>query len=258
MSRPKGSKNKIKSPIIIEQNVSNDSLKLVEKNSIIKIQELIKNLGQEEFEKQTKQAILALPKNKKYTVIYADPPWLYNDKLGTDLAKMGGYDKYYKGMALKNICELPIHKLADKDCVLFLWATMPLLPNAFEVIKSWGFTYKTVAFTWVKQNLKADTIFKGVGRWVQGNAELVLLATKGKPHRVSKSISQIVIEHRQGHSVKPQKVKDNIVQLMGNVNRIELFARQKTEGWDIIEGKNEADGTGQDIKDYINQNYGEL
>lgn len=178
---------------------------------------------------------------KKYQIIYADPPWSYNDKLGTDRATMGGYDKYYKGMSLKDICAMPISDISEKDSILFLWVTMPILPKGFEVIKSWGFTYKTCAFTWVKQNLIADTIFKGVGRWVQGNAELVLLATKGKPHRVSKSVSQIVMTHRQGHSVKPQAVRDNIIKLMGDVPRIELFARQKTEGWDVWGNEVESD-----------------
>jgi N6-adenosine-specific RNA methylase IME4 len=169
---------------------------------------------------------------KKYQIIYADPPWSYDDKLGTAIATMGGYDKYYKGMSLQDICNLPISDICEKDCILFLWVTMPMLPRAFDVIS---------AFTWVKQNLKADTIFKGVGRWVQGNSELVLLATKGKPKRISKSISQIVMTHRQGHSVKPQEVRKNIISLMGDLPRIELFARQKTEGWDVWGNEVESD-----------------
>lgn len=191
----------------------------------------------------------SLKSNKKYQIILADPPWSYDDKLGTAIATMGGYDKYYKGMSLQDICKLPIANITDKDCILFLWVTMPMLPRAFEVISSWGFTYKTCAFTWVKQNLKADTIFKGVGRWVQGNSEVVLLSTKGKPKRISKSVSQIVMTHRQGHSVKPQAVKDNIIKLMGDLPRIELFARQKTEGWDCV--GNEING--KDIKQQLEE-----
>ena len=175
---------------------------------------------------------------RKYQVIYADPPWKYDDKIGT---KMGGYDKYYKGMALEEICSLPVEDIAEENSILFLWTTMPMLPRAFEVINSWGFSYKTVAFTWVKQNKKADTIFKGVGRWVQGNAELVLLSTRGKPKRVSKSVPQIVMSHRREHSRKPDEVRENIVKLMGDVSRIELFARQKTEGWDVWGNEVESD-----------------
>jgi len=178
---------------------------------------------------------------KKYQIIYADPPWSYDDKLGTDSAKMGGYDKYYKGMTLKDICSLPIKNISEKDCVLFLWATMPKLPEAFEVIASWGFTHKTTAFTWIKLNPKSKTIFKGVGRWVMGNAELVLLATKGKPHRITKDISQVVFAERGKHSVKPPIFREKIVELMGNIPRIELFARKDKElfedprfkGWDV-------------------------
>lgn len=178
---------------------------------------------------------------KKYQIIYADPPWSYNDKLGTNSAKMGGYDKYYKGMSLIDICNLPINDITDKNCILFLWITMPKLPEAFKVIKSWGFKHKTTAFTWVKLNPKANTIFKGVGRWVQGNAELVLLATKGKPHRITKNVPQIVMAKRGKHSVKPNKIKQEIVRLMGDIPRIELFAREKTKGWDIWGNEIESD-----------------
>ena len=170
---------------------------------------------------------------KKYKVILADPPWKYDDNLGTDSAKMGGYDKYYKGMELKDICALPISDVADKDCILFLWVTMPKLKEAFKVIEDWGFTYKTCAFSWIKLNPKANTIFKGVGRWVQGNNELVLLCTKGKPKRVSKSVSQIVMAKRGRHSQKPVEVYNRIEKLMGNVPKLELFARERRQGWDV-------------------------
>ena len=178
---------------------------------------------------------------KKYQIIYADPPWKYNDKLGTNSAKMGGYDKYYKGMSLGEICNLPIKSISDENCILFLWITMPKLPEAFGVIKAWGFTHKTTAFTWIKLNPKSETIFKGVGRWVMGNAELVLLATKGKPHRIVKNISQVVMAKRGKHSVKPDEVKTRIVRLMGDIPRIELFAREKTEGWDVWGNEVESD-----------------
>jgi len=171
--------------------------------------------------------------NKKYKIIYADPPWKYDDNLGNNSAKMGGYNKYYKGMELKEICDLKVNELSDKDCILFLWATMPKLREAFKVIESWGFEYKTCAFTWIKLNPKSNSIFKGVGRWVQGNAELVLLATKGKPHRITKNVSQIIMAKRREHSRKPDEIRNNIIKLMGNLPRIELFARQKFEGWDV-------------------------
>lgn len=121
---------------------------------------------------------------KKYDIIYADPPWAYHDTLGGN-AKMGAMP--YPTMTNEEICAMPIgNKIAKKDSILFMWATMPKLQEALDVIKAWGFKYKTCAFCWVKQNPKSGGIYAGLGRWVQGNAELCLLATKGHPHRISK------------------------------------------------------------------------
>ena len=175
----------------------------------------------------------------KYQIIYADPPWKYNDKLGSDSASWGACEYHYPTMSIDELCELPVKELADTDCVLFMWATFPKLNEVFKVIESWGFEYKTVAFTWVKLNPKAKSVFKGIGRWVQGNAEIVLLATKGKPHRISKSVSQVILAERGKHSQKPDAVRERIVQLMGDLPRVELFARPANEmfgtpdGWDV-------------------------
>jgi len=167
--------------------------------------------------------------DKKYDIIYADPPWQYHDTLGGN-AKMGAMP--YDTMTDQEINDLHISEIATKNCVLFMWATMPKLQQALNAIKSWGFKYKTCAFCWVKQNPKSKSIFAGLGRWVQGNAEICLLATRGKPHRVSKSVKQIVLAPRGRHSEKPAEVRERIVQLMGGGNKIELFARQQTDGWD--------------------------
>jgi len=180
--------------------------------------------------------------NKKYQIILADPPWKYRDKLGSSSAKMGSCEYHYSTMSLEDICNLPVETICHNDCILFLWTTMPKLNECQRVIKSWGFKYKTCAFTWIKLNPRAKTIFKGIGRWVQGNAELCLLATKGKPKRISKSISQIVMADRSKHSKKPSEVRNRIVQLMGDLPRIELFARppkdllfedESYKGWDV-------------------------
>ena len=178
--------------------------------------------------------------NKKYQIIYADPPWKYNDKLG-DFSKfanknksprMGACEYYYSTMSINDICNLPIKNISADNCILFLWVTMPKLNEVQKVITAWGFKYKTVAFVWIKLNPKSGTIFKGIGRWVQGNAELCLLATKGKPKRISKSVSQIIMAKRAEHSKKPDIVRDKIIELMGELPRIELFARYKVDGWD--------------------------
>lgn len=168
---------------------------------------------------------------KKYDVIYADPPWLYKDALG---GKSQRGATPYPCMTQSELKSLPVHNLAAKDCVLFLWATMPMLQEALDTIKAWGFKYKTCAFCWVKQNPKSKGIFAGLGRWVQGNAELCLLATKGHPKRVSKSVKQIVLAPRGRHSEKPAEVRERIIELMGGGGeRIELFARQYPDGWDV-------------------------
>ena len=101
------------------------------------------------------------------------------------------------------------------------------------MIDAWGFTYKTVAFCWVKQNRQSSSLFWGMGHWTRANAELCLLATKGSPKRQSAGVHQIVMTPIEGHSKKPDIVRDKIISLAGDVPRIELFARQTTPGWDV-------------------------
>ena len=116
---------------------------------------------------------------KKYKIIYADPPWRYaRSKV------QGAAEKHYPTMSIEELCALPVKEIADKDCILFLWATFPQLKEALQLIKAWGFTYKSVAFVWLKQNRKSPTWFYGLGFWTRGNAEICLLATKGHPNLV--------------------------------------------------------------------------
>lgn len=165
---------------------------------------------------------------KKYNVIYADPPWKYDQK-----GLQGAAEKHYPTMTIEDMCAMPVGDLADKDCVLFLWTTFPMLPEALRLIEAWGFQYKTVAFVWLKQNRKSPTWFYGLGFWTRGNAEICLLAKRGKPKRNSASVHQFIIAPIEQYSKKPDETRDRIVALMGDVPRIELFARQKTEGWDV-------------------------
>lgn len=167
--------------------------------------------------------------DKKYKIIYADPPWRYNDKRGND-PKAGGIT--YRTMTMDEIKKMPVKDLAEKDCALFMWVTMPMLREGLDTIKAWGFNYVTCAFTWVKQNPKNDGIYSGLGMWTNGNAELCLFARRGRPKRVAKNVKQVVVSHREQHSKKPDEVRDRIVRLMGDESRIELFARQYAEGWD--------------------------
>lgn len=145
----------------------------------------------------------------------------------------------------EQIYSLPIEDITDKNCILFLWATYPKLNEALETIKRWGFEYKTVAFTWVKQNKKSNGWHFGLGYWTRGNPEICLLATKGKPKRISKFVANLTIGHLRGHSQKPDEIREKIVELVGELPRVELFARQKTEGWtsigDDIDGRDIAE-----------------
>lgn len=163
-----------------------------------------------------------------YQIIYADPPWRYDQK-GVE----GAAEQHYSTMSQEDICRLPIKSISAKDSILFLWATFPQLPAALQVISAWGFKYKTVAFLWLKKNRKADSWFFGLGFWTRGNAEVCLLATRGHPKRKSANIHQFIISPIEAHSKKPDIVRDRIVELAGDVPRIELFARQMTPGWDV-------------------------
>jgi ribosomal protein S27AE len=106
-------------------------------------------------------------------------------------------------MSIDELCALPVETLAEKDCLLFLWATFPQLPEALRLIKAWGFSFKTVAFVWLKLNRKSPTWFYGLGYWTRGNAEICLLAKRGHPKRYSKSVHQFIISPVEEHSKKP-------------------------------------------------------
>ena len=136
-------------------------------------------------------------------------------------------------MGIEELCALPVADLAAPDSALFLWATFPQLPEALRLIKAWGFTYKTVAFVWLKKNKKADSWFYGLGFWTRGNAEICLLATRGHPKRQATNIHQFIISPVEAHSKKPDEARDKIVSLLGDLPRVELFARQTPPGWDV-------------------------
>tara|TARA_R110000824_G_C14826118_1_gene637315 strand:+ start:39 stop:563 length:525 start_codon:yes stop_codon:yes gene_type:complete len=165
--------------------------------------------------------------DKKYSIIYADPPWKYWS------TGKKNQSRHYNCLTIDEICTLPINKITDDDCILFIWVTYPILQKSFEVIERWGFKYSTCGFSWVKKNKKSTTWFWGLGSWTRSNNEICLLATKGKPKRVSKSVHQIVDDRIREHSRKPDCVRDRIVELCGDLPRIELFARNKTPGWDV-------------------------
>ena len=168
--------------------------------------------------------------DKKYNVIYADPPWKYN----TWRDGMGTAEKHYPTMKVESIVGMQkiIKNISEKDCILFLWVTFPCLLEGLKVMKEWGFKYKTCGFNWIKRNKVSDTWFFGMGHWTRANSELCLIGTKGTIKRKSNKVSQIIDTHIEEHSKKPNIVRERIVELVGDLPRIELFARQTSEGWD--------------------------
>ena len=169
---------------------------------------------------------------KKYNIIYADPPWKYNSRANHKTRFRGGAEGHYKLMSMKEIKELPIKELADENCVLFLWVTFPYLKEQIKLFDYWGFDYKTLGFSWIKLNKKNKKPFFGVGFYAKSNCEVCLMGIKGKMKPISNKVSSCVISERREHSRKPDEVREKIVELFGDIPRIELFARQKVDGWD--------------------------
>ena len=193
----------------IAQKIANDGAK-----SIIDARRLIK-----------KEEVNDVPKvDGKYRIIYADPPWQYGDKL-TD--GYGAADNHYPTMSIQELCELPIKELADENAVLFLWVTSPMLEECFEVIKAWGFKYKT-SFVW-------DKVKHNMGHYNSVRHELLLVCTKGSclPDNNKLFDSVVSIERSDKHSEKPEYFREIIDALYPYGKKIELFARKKVNGWDV-------------------------
>lgn len=162
--------------------------------------------------------------DKKYRVIYADPPWSYNDKQDTDY--YGGAEKHYGTMPLNEIAALPISRITEKDAVLFLWTTSPLIFDSKQIFEAWGFTYKSM-FIW-------DKVKTGMGHYNSVRHEMLLICTKGSCTPDTKRMFDSVqsIERSENHSEKPQEFRD-IIETLYAGERIELFARTKRDGWDV-------------------------
>lgn len=164
---------------------------------------------------------------KKYNVIYADPPWSYKNKNTGGTMKSGAESKY-PTMTLDEICNLPIKDISEKDSVLFLWATVPLMPEAFQVLNAWGYNYKTM-LTWRK------VMSLGMGFWFRGQCEHLLLGVKGSVKAFRLQEPNFIQSKVGKHSEKPQEFRELIERAtsnMENIKRIELFARSKSKGWD--------------------------
>lgn len=161
-----------------------------------------------------------------FSIIYADPPWRYDST-----APRGAAAGHYPTMSVDAIRALPVGRICAPDAALFLWSTWPLLREALSVMDAWGFKYKNAAFVWVKRNKKGCGHFCGMGRWTRGNSEACLLGLRGKPRRIGAAVRQICFEPVGAHSEKPPVVRDRIVELLGDLPRLEMFARAVAPGW---------------------------
>lgn len=197
----------------------------------------------------------------KPEIIYADPPWDYDNKK-SGRAALGGYS--YPPMTTEELAALPVGAYAADNCILFMWATFPKLPEALRVMAGWGFTYTTGAFVWVKLNrngtltkisrgagpdsfLLEGGVYSGTGHWTNGNEEFVLLGKKGRPKRYAKNVKKTIFAPVGRHSAKPPETRDRIVALAGDLPRVEFFARDAAPGW-VQTGY---DFDGLDIREFL-------
>lgn len=197
----------------------------------------IKGIGNKTMEEvkkvlqQEKEPLQVDFPKKKYNIIYADPPWQYKENWGN-----GSNEHTYPTMKFENIKALPVKELADTQAHLYLWVTNPFLKEGLELCKAWGFEYKTL-LTWVK-TYKDGTPEMGMGYYFRGCTEHIIFGVKGKMkilNKTTKNLFYAVNPRWFGgkHSQKPAEVRDLIVKCSGDLPRIELFARQQTEGWDV-------------------------
>ena len=182
----------------------------------------------------------ALPKDKKYEVIYADPPWDYGGKMQYDKTTIKsenvGFKKNiflssaafkYPTLKIKELKELDVNAIAADNCILFMWTTGPQMANSIELGEAWGFEYKTVAFVWDKQ-------VHNPGRYTLSQTEFVLAFKKGcfPSPRGARNVRRLISVHRGEHSEKPEEVIDGITKMFPSQEKIELFARKNYVGWD--------------------------
>lgn len=171
--------------------------------------------------------------SKHFRAIVADPPWRFRTWSETNQHKAAS--RHYDLMQMDDILEMPVSDLAAPDCVLFLWAVNPMLPQALAVMEAWGFIYKTVGFTWAKTTTRTDASWApkwhlGLGYWTRANTETCLLGVRGKPKRIARDVRQLLLAPRREHSRKPDKFFDDVQRLVDGPY-LELFSRQKRPGW---------------------------
>jgi N6-adenosine-specific RNA methylase IME4 len=166
----------------------------------------------------------------KYDVILADPPWKF-EVWDRDTGSGRSAESHYPTMAIQDICDLQIGNIAEDNAALFLWVVWPSLREAFDVVETWGFIYKTVAWTWVKANRGGFGHFMGMGYYTRANTEPCLLAVKGNMPVQAHDVLALIYSPVREHSRKPDEQYAKIERLYPDRNYLELFAREKREGW---------------------------
>ena len=166
--------------------------------------------------------------DERYNVILADPPWAYRDKCNS--GNRGASHKY-PTMTMRELYDLDVPSIAERDCVMAMWVTPPMLQEGLDLMAHYGFKFKTFLFLWVKTN-RDGTPFRGMGHYTRANAEPCLLGIRGKGLPVlDHSVGQVILSPRLRHSEKPAEARTRIERLYGDVPRIELFARERVDGW---------------------------
>jgi site-specific DNA-methyltransferase (adenine-specific) len=173
--------------------------------------------------------------DKKYNIIYADPPWKYVSKqpFRSGGVRFHTLEEEYPTVSTSEMCKWDVGRITAQDCALFMWATDSHVEEAIQLMKAWGFKYVTIAFIWAKQTNKGNQV-SNLGAWTMKNCEICLFGTKGtmKKYKKSNSVRQLFYAERTKHSKKPACVRSFIEELFGDLPKIELFARQHAEGWD--------------------------
>jgi site-specific DNA-methyltransferase (adenine-specific) len=175
---------------------------------------------------------------KKYKIIYADPPWAYKDKRDKHPRLCGGASAHYDTMSIADIKALPIQNIAAEDCMLFLWATFPNLQEALDLIKAWGFKYKTLGFSWIKTNSKNGKPFFGIGYYTKSNCEVCLIGVKGKPIKKSNKVSSVVIAPRGGAFSKALRSSREDRGALRRHSKDRAFRASKDEGMGRVGKRN--------------------
>lgn len=169
----------------------------------------------------------------KYKLIYADPPWQFNNKR-TGGSMKSGAASHYTVTSTADLMALDIESIAADDCVLVMWWVGSMPQDALDLVEAWGFELKTMTgFVWNKLTKNGLPHF-GMGHWTRAGSECAIIATRGKPKRLSGSVRSVGTYPVLKHSQKPGEFRDRCIELVGDVPRIELFARSRSEGWDVF------------------------